>query len=76
MASPIGLGQGAFQIYTDRQGVERAVNAFGNQGLFNRIDVNAPKYSTMPPSEKNLMSVSKGSVELSNLVNLLQKLAR
>ena len=76
LASPIGLGQGAFQIYKDDEGVEQAINAFGNQGLFHGMDARSFKYSTFNTAEKSLMVGTKRPVDFNNLVSLMQKLAR
>jgi hypothetical protein len=34
LTSPVGLGQGKFTVYTDKDGRRRAVNGFGNRNLF------------------------------------------
>jgi len=76
LASPIGLGQGAFQIYKDDKGTEQAINAFGNQGLFHRMDAKSFKFSTLSIAEKSLMAATKGPVDFNNYVNLMRKLAK
>ena len=76
LASPIGLGQGAFQLYKDDKGTEQAINALGNQGLFHRMDAKSFKYSTLSIAEKSLIAATKGPVDFNNFVSLMQKLAR
>jgi hypothetical protein len=34
LSSPVGLGQGRFTVFTDKQGTRLAVNDFGNRNLF------------------------------------------
>jgi hypothetical protein len=34
LTSPVGLGQGKFTVYTDKDGLRRAVSEFGNRDLF------------------------------------------
>jgi hypothetical protein len=33
LSAPVGLGQGRFEVITDKQGVKRAINAAGNENL-------------------------------------------
>ncbi len=34
LTSPVGLGQGKFTVYTDKEGLRWAVNEYGNRNLF------------------------------------------
>lgn len=34
LTSPVGLGQGKFTVYTDKEGLRWAVNEYGNRALF------------------------------------------
>lgn len=76
LASPIGLGQGAFRII-ESDGSEQAINAFGNSGLFHRMDAKSAKYSTTLSSiEKSLMATTTEPVDFNNFVGLMQKLVK
>ncbi len=52
LSSPVGLGQGKFNVFTDKQGNKIAVNEFGNKNLFRgmsteakgRLDSAAPRW--------------------------------
>ena len=37
LTSPVGLGQGKFSVLTDKRGQKLAVNAVGNENLFERL---------------------------------------
>lgn len=76
LTSPIGLGQGAFQIVKREDGVEQASNTFGNSGLFHRMDAKSPQYAPLNAREKSLMTTTRGTVDFNSFVGLLQKLAR
>ncbi len=41
LSSPVGLGQGKFNVFTDKQGNKIAVNEFGNKNLFQGMSVEA-----------------------------------
>ncbi len=75
LASPIGLGQGAFNILEAGNGVDLAINAFGNRGLFYRMDANIlNKTAVLTPEEKAIMSQTHGPVDLENFVGLIKSL--
>ena len=76
LASPIGLGQGAFEVTTKDSGSQQAINAFGNLGLFHRMDSQSAKYSTLEAKEKSLMRTKKGPVDFKNFKGLLKKMAK
>ena len=71
LASPIGLGQGTFQVInTD------AVNNFGNKGLFQRMDLKSQRYKVLDENEKILITTKKGKVNVDSFVSIIQKLLR
>ena len=77
LTSPIGLGQGAFRIFTTQDGKEKAINFFGNKGLFHRMGSKpSAKYSTLSAKEKSLMAITSGPVELNRFVNLIKKMSK
>ena len=77
LTSPIGLGQGVFQIFTAQDGTEKAINLFSNKGLFHRMDSKpTAKYSTLDAEERSLMAVKKGSIDLNLFVGLIKKMSK
>ena len=73
LASPIGLGQGAFKILKTKGGSELAINAFNNQGLFHRMDSKTlSKTAALTQEEKAIMSQTHGPIDLENFINLIK----
>ena len=76
LASPIGLGQGAFKIFEASNGGALAINAFGNRGLFYRMDTRTlNKSAALTPEEKAIMSQTHGPVDLESFVGLIKSLS-
>ena len=75
LTSPIGLTQGAFQIFRSNDGSEKAINGLDNKGLFRGMDKSSG-YSSLSVSERSLMEATSGSVNLNSLVGLVRKMAR
>ena len=69
LASPIGLGQGTFQIIN-----KDAVNSFGNKGLFHRMDLASQRYKVLDETEKFLLNTKKGAVNVDLFVSMIKKL--
>ena len=73
LASPIGLGQGAFKILKPKDGPELAINAFNNRGLFHRMNSQTlSKTAALPPEEKTILSQTHGPVDLENFISLIK----
>jgi len=76
LASPIGLGQGAFRIFEASDGADLAINEFGNRGLFHRMDTRTlSKTAALTPEEKAIMSQTHGPVDLESFVCLIKSLS-
>ena len=74
LTSPIGLGQGAF-VLTSKDGSDRALNWFGNRGLFHRMDSGSAQYQMLDAKEKDLMATKAGAVNAPRFVSMVRKLA-
>ena len=76
LTSPIGLGQGAFIVITDNSGTTRAVNFFGNQGLFKNMSSGTllGKKASYSKAEKSLLQKTSGPVDTASFVSLVKKL--
>jgi hypothetical protein len=52
LTSPVGMGQGAFKVLTDKQGRKVAVNAFENRALFDRLEPVTMERLGIQPAER------------------------
>ena len=76
LASPIGLGQGAFKIFEASNGADLAMNAFGNRGLFHRMNSRTlSKTDELNHEEKAMLDQTHGPVGLENFVGLIKILS-
>jgi len=76
LTSPVGLGQGAFRIATQR-GRRNAVNGFNNVGLFRGTSsALVARGQALGPEERALLAITRGPVALDTLVALVRKLAQ
>lgn len=76
LASPIGLGQGAFRVFKSKDGSEKALNEFGNRGLFHRMKSKAlGKTTPLKTAEKVMLEQTQGPVELGTFLNLIKTIS-
>jgi hypothetical protein len=76
LSSPIGIGQGRFQIAGDVKGGARLANGQGNAGLFRNVDIDANKAGKkLTADQKRLAAVKQGSVPLEDFVSLVKDLS-
>lgn len=78
LTSPIGFGQGAFLVFINTNGTTQALNAFGNRGLFHRMNEVVPlaKKSSMNLAEQKMMGKTAGPLNVDNLLSLVNKLKK
>lgn len=76
LASPIGLGQGAFRVLEEAGKPARTVNAFNNQGLFKGLPAQLSTTKDLSAKEKSLMKATRGPVELKHFVDLIKKIGQ
>ena len=76
LTSPIGFGQGAFLIFNDETGTTRAMNAFGNRGLFRRMDEGQPVLAkaSLNLAEQKMLQKTAGAVPFDHLISFVKKL--
>lgn len=78
LTSPIGFGQGAFLVFHDDSGAPRAINAFGNRGLFHRMDEKQPVLAkaSLNRTEQKMLQKTSGALALDNLLSFVGKLLK
>ncbi len=77
LTSPIGLGQGAFQIVVAKDGSEHAINLFQNSGVFHRMDPNSGNLLMLSDSHKQVISTTtRGPVSLNLLLDVVREVTR
>jgi hypothetical protein len=75
LSSPIGLGQGRFQVGSDFTGSARLANEQGNAGLFRNVERDAAKAGIkLTPDQRKLASTNRGPVPLEGFVSLVKSL--
>ena len=77
LASPIGLGQGAFRIFRASNGDNLTTNAFGNRGLFHGMSPDTlSKTARLTLQEQSMLNQTHGPVDLENFIDLIKNLSR
>lgn len=75
LSSPIGMGQGRFRIASDSAGRTTVINEYSNVGLFRDVDRAADMAGRqLTKSQRRLMTVQRGPVELDEFVALVKSL--
>jgi len=71
LTSPVGLGQGKFVVFEDKQGKRLALNAFGNETLFRNLS---------PGTRRKLGDLStrpaRGGIDPDALLDMVERLGR
>lgn len=68
-ASPVGLGQGRFELIRDKQGRAMLVNATGNRYVFRGLTSDARRRISIPGSQDE-----PGAIELESFLSMIKSL--